>query len=603
MRIKCGMSSQTFGQLLGILVRQKRRAMGLTQMQLAEDAFGTSGKTRRVSELESGSVANPHAKTIDPIINILKITQEEIEECARKSTFVPDSDLDRAYREARNLIESIARQFENNDPQASLADIDQFLRAKAAEWSALRERIEAIDASNASIEQLKNKARIALDNGNFKEVDENLKKLEDFYQMEKTLSEIRKHASVRISRGDSALLSGNTDTALYMYDSAIEFFRPFSEYEMANVADELAWRIYETSRRSFTPAFYIAAAILEKIVSLDEVKIDDVKRADCYYRLGLCFRNEYESSRSPRSRLLLDKAIMYSKNAIENIAAKNDALRYMSSAISLANCVGELGKIDKNPEKLKEASDILTSIERDFNTSSHFTQLENHLYNSLGTMFRNLSYLTEDRESIRFNERALDAFTKALFSSERNYDIEVWGVAHLNIGLVLAERAERFASEPEHSSFLRIRAISDLSSAVEAFSSAYFLSRLCIAQSALGKTLFTHAINADDDQIAEIYLLRALQAIETAISALGDNKPIEKAIALSLMANIFFYHSQMAELAVAIQDIEKSIFYVDCAAVIFRENGSLDEFNNCISASENAKNRREALILEASKKQ
>lgn len=597
------MSSQTFGQLLGILVRQKRRAMGLTQMQLAEDAFGTSGKTRRVSELESGSVANPHAKTIDPIINILKITQEEIEECARKSTFVPDSDLDRAYREARNLIESIARQFENNDPQASLADIDQFLRAKAAEWSALRERIEAIDASNASIEQLKNKARIALDNGNFKEVDENLKKLEDFYQMEKTLSEIRKHASVRISRGDSALLSGNTDTALYMYDSAIEFFRPFSEYEMANVADELAWRIYETSRRSFTPAFYIAAAILEKIVSLDEVKIDDVKRADCYYRLGLCFRNEYESSRSPRSRLLLDKAIMYSKNAIENIAAKNDALRYMSSAISLANCVGELGKIDKNPEKLKEASDILTSIERDFNTSSHFTQLENHLYNSLGTMFRNLSYLTEDRESIRFNERALDAFTKALFSSERNYDIEVWGVAHLNIGLVLAERAERFASEPEHSSFLRIRAISDLSSAVEAFSSAYFLSRLCIAQSALGKTLFTHAINADDDQIAEIYLLRALQAIETAISALGDNKPIEKAIALSLMANIFFYHSQMAELAVAIQDIEKSIFYVDCAAVIFRENGSLDEFNNCISASENAKNRREALILEASKKQ
>ncbi|WP_139285768.1 helix-turn-helix transcriptional regulator [Tardiphaga sp. OK245] len=76
------MTSQTFGAALGRLIFQKRKALGLTQTQLAEDAFGTSGKTRRISELENGTVENPHPKTIDPIISVLKISEDELRECA-----------------------------------------------------------------------------------------------------------------------------------------------------------------------------------------------------------------------------------------------------------------------------------------------------------------------------------------------------------------------------------------------------------------------------------------------------------------------------------------------------------------------------------------
>jgi transcriptional regulator with XRE-family HTH domain len=68
------MPERTFGQALGALILQKRRAAGLTQTQLAEDAFQTTAKTRRISELENGTVANPHPKTIDPIISTLKIS-------------------------------------------------------------------------------------------------------------------------------------------------------------------------------------------------------------------------------------------------------------------------------------------------------------------------------------------------------------------------------------------------------------------------------------------------------------------------------------------------------------------------------------------------
>ncbi len=88
------MRDRTFGSALGKLIIQKRKSMGLTQTQLAEDAFGTAAKTRRISE------------------------------------------FDRAYSEARNLIDAIARQFEHSNPNATLADLDEFLRAKAKEWAA-----------------------------------------------------------------------------------------------------------------------------------------------------------------------------------------------------------------------------------------------------------------------------------------------------------------------------------------------------------------------------------------------------------------------------------------------------------------------------------
>lgn len=63
------MTGASFGQALGALIRRKRKAAGLTQVQLAEDAYGDGGKTRRISELENGTVANPHLKTIDPRVS------------------------------------------------------------------------------------------------------------------------------------------------------------------------------------------------------------------------------------------------------------------------------------------------------------------------------------------------------------------------------------------------------------------------------------------------------------------------------------------------------------------------------------------------------
>ena len=93
------MIKDSFGKALGALILEKRRVQGLSQLQLSEDAFGTSAKVRRISELETGQVSNPHPKTIDPIIATLGITDEEIEVCARATNTNVDPDLGKKVEE------------------------------------------------------------------------------------------------------------------------------------------------------------------------------------------------------------------------------------------------------------------------------------------------------------------------------------------------------------------------------------------------------------------------------------------------------------------------------------------------------------------------
>jgi hypothetical protein len=157
--------------------------MGLTQTQLAEDAYGTAGKTRRISELENGTVANPHPKTTDPIISVLKISNPELEQCVQDSHFHPDEDLDRAYREARNLIDAIAKQFEHTNPNAGLGELDDFLRAKAKEWAVLRGRIASLEADDLAIAELKETSLKALAEGRLRDVEEALSRAEALHHM------------------------------------------------------------------------------------------------------------------------------------------------------------------------------------------------------------------------------------------------------------------------------------------------------------------------------------------------------------------------------------------------------------------------------------
>src|SRR5579871_1045366 len=176
MRRGCGMVAESgersFGKAFGALVKRKRRIAGLKQIQLAEDAYGTSAKVRRISEIENGLVANPQPRTIDPLISVLAITEEELEACMAEAPWQPDAELERAFREARALLEAAAARFDLARPDASLAEIEDHLREKALEWRELRERIQEIEVFDHRIAKLRTAALSALSDGDLGTVDD-----------------------------------------------------------------------------------------------------------------------------------------------------------------------------------------------------------------------------------------------------------------------------------------------------------------------------------------------------------------------------------------------------------------------------------------------
>lgn len=595
------MGPMTFGQALGNLVRLKRRTQGLTQLQLSEDAFGTAAKVRRISELESGLVSNPHPRTIDPIISALHITEAEIEECAKSAASVATDDLAAAYQNAMALIDSLAQQFEHEQPSAGLVELDRFLRTKAAEWSALRARIHQIDAEENELANIRKNAELALAAGHLDRVDALLFQAEVLYQRSRTLAEIQKMASLRISRGDVCLLKGDGETALDLYRSGVELFRAFDETEMIREINEIAHRVYESSHRSLRPIFFVSAALLELLLTLPSVGTDRRLSAEAQYRLGLSYRNEYDDPRSRGREVALEKAIHYSKSALALSTVIADPHRTMVCTIGLANCLRDRAKFKRSHADLLEALELLKKARASCGDANECAPLLPHLLNSLGAILQRAQTMGLAIPDVDLNEEALAAFKEAVVASEEHSNPEVWGAARLNIGALLAEKAAAEDLETEESYFLRLRAIAEFNAAIETYpATGAFPFRFAEAQRALGQVLFQHATAMADFDLAEAYLLRAVQAFEVAAKITdADRRSQTWAHIQVYVGAIFAYHSQFAEFSIALGDIDQAIARYEAAASTFEETAALEEKNACEEAIQKIKLKRRELLQDA----
>jgi len=510
------MVDHTFGQALGQLILRKRKGLGLTQTQLSEDAYNSTAKTRRISELESGLVANPHPKTIDPIISVLKITDAEIQQCVTSSTKAEFTELDRAYREARNLIDAVALQFEISKPNATLAELDDFLRAKAAEWAALRDRIAAIELDAQVNEAILQRALSALAEGNFEEVDTLLADAESDYQDQRTMIEVRKQAKIRITRGDSRFLAGDPTGALAHYKTASEFFRAFDEREMAGVINELAHRVYENSRQSLRPAFFVTARLMEVLIELDCVTSEPRLLGEASYRLSLAYRNEGLSELDGASAAL-GKAISYARAAASYTGHVDEVSLTASMSINLANCLMDRAKLGGTAEvdDAKEAIEVLVSTREKLGSFSSARNLLAHTCNSLGAAYRFLRNINPSAASSFILDNAVDAFYESISIAEEFSDAENWGAAKANVGAMLAELASEGDPNDYKTHFLRIRAISEYQAALETFPMAAFPFRAADIHAAMADLLVVHS-GVMDQPFSDHYLLRALASLESA---------------------------------------------------------------------------------------
>ena len=101
----------SYGSLLGKMIRAHREQSGMSQQELAVQAFGKESAKARISELENGRVANPAAWIVGGIAQALGISAVKITSL-RNESLSPDADhLAKGFNISVDLLRSVAFEF------------------------------------------------------------------------------------------------------------------------------------------------------------------------------------------------------------------------------------------------------------------------------------------------------------------------------------------------------------------------------------------------------------------------------------------------------------------------------------------------------------
>jgi transcriptional regulator with XRE-family HTH domain len=241
-----------FGVPFGRLVRQKRGIEGLSQDALAEK----SGLTKsRISDIETGKIANPQAKTVDALCVALNISREERAACHSS----PASGL------PQRLLERLARHFGRDMPDATEEDLEAFLMAKAEEFREMRERLGRLAETEGRISELIKAADAALGEGDFETADDLLKEAEVVQYQSNTIVALKNQAGLRTERGNAALVSGDVALAADHFERASHYFSGIdAEMEASNRHECATLLRYYGYRYKSTEALYKARQALQR---------------------------------------------------------------------------------------------------------------------------------------------------------------------------------------------------------------------------------------------------------------------------------------------------------------------------------------------------
>jgi transcriptional regulator with XRE-family HTH domain len=247
-----------FGVLFGRLVREKRGIEGLSQDGLADKAGLAKA---RISDIETGKIANPQARTVDALCVALDISRDERAACHS----APTSGL------PARLLEKLARHFGADMPDATERDLESFLMAKAEEFREMRKRLENLAATEGRISELVNAANAALGEGDFETADDLLKEAEAVQMQSSTVVALQKQAALRIERGKAALINGEVAAAAGHFEQSSRYFSGIDTALEAENRHECATQLrYYGYRYKSAEALYEAKTALQKNLDIWE---------------------------------------------------------------------------------------------------------------------------------------------------------------------------------------------------------------------------------------------------------------------------------------------------------------------------------------------
>jgi len=447
-----------FGLLFGRLVREKRGIEGLSQDALAEK----SGLTKaRISDIETGKIANPQARTVDALCVALDISREERATCyAAPVPSLPP-----------RLLEKLARRFGHDMPDATEEDLETFLMAKAEEFREMRERLERMAETEGRISELINAANAALGEGDFGTTDDLLKEAEAVQLQSSTIVALKKQAQLRIERGNAALVNGDVAAAAGHFEQSSRYFSGVDPALEADNRHDCAMLLrYYGFRYKSHEALYAARSALQQNLSACQKEIDTERWCQTKDALGgVSFRLcQFDIPENATSHLADAKGHYEDVRALCSEEFLPNIFAIASVHLASVYSAGDLAKTDEEYEKNLQLALSLELSALRFISKSKDPRSWGVLQHNLGCSYIRLSNArSEEAKSAADIENAIRHLELSFEVRNPEDSLQYWvascrslGEALLNMSTYAKDATEyvRRASQVLHGAAARISA-------------------------------------------------------------------------------------------------------------------------------------------------
>lgn len=327
------MVARTYGEAVGLLIKQRRLAGGFTQLSLAIEAFEDETKVRRIVELENGQVPRPHRRTLTPIFETLNITQAEIDACTRLPTI--SAEQREQIGLSASLVERLSEILEVQVPDTTFQELTTFLLAKAEDLKALAVRMSGFHDAETEVRTLLNEAQLAINTGAFAQADRLLLQCELVQQTKRTIIEIRRQADIRAVKASTSLLAGDVEGAYLDFEYAAQLFDHFDILEGARKRHSFQDQLHWHGRRFGNNALALSVKLGEKNLRIFSVEQHAEDCAETFITTALAMMFQGMRLAGVEALPLLRAAASYFKEAISIWESRNPR-RWRDARIKLA---------------------------------------------------------------------------------------------------------------------------------------------------------------------------------------------------------------------------------------------------------------------------
>lgn len=445
----------SFGELLGVEIREARETKEWTQLLVSELAFGDHQGERRVRDYESGRVKRPQAKVYMPICEALGISRRRIAELkalAGDAKALNLAEIEELKAEKGSLEEALSNLRDLSRTQlytlAELFEINTYfdlqedvllhlLSQKAEDYLKLKAEVEAIDDNFRQASKLKPAAKLAIENGNLEEVEELLKQVQQL--------ELEGGLRTANLRANNALLRGHVERAFEIFNAAADSFGGIDIFEPAIRRLQFEKVLFAYGIRydglGLEYANRLAAAALN---SLDRIKFPE-DWIEASNRLATCLIEQGSRSSGEVGSNFLKEAEETCLDVIKSF----DQFQYGDGWARAQENLGKVKRFQGVRDGSKRGIELLHESILAYKAAIAHHQKENRdsswakLQSLLATTLNYLGDRFDDERGNQILEEAIEYFESSLAVLNVDENPLDWGVAQNNLAVALYDLGRR----------------------------------------------------------------------------------------------------------------------------------------------------------------